>query len=247
MELDLSSNLINADGFGNLTINNGAGTFYVPANVTLTVAPGGSISVQGVNILIDGNISAPGGTLAFTAYDYSPFSTSGEGITPPPLSNSGSFTLAAGASLSVAGLIVDDLSTPSSSGTVPLVTSGGTITLTAYNAKIAQGSVLNVSGGLQINQAGAISYGNGGSLSILAAQDPGISSLVGGRLTLDAGATLEGFSGATGGSITVQAQMVQIGDSPNGAGNGRSGPYAAAPARIFQPRGVRELHDRGLW
>ena len=212
MEVDLSSDLVNVDGFGNLSIDNGDGNFYVPADVSLAAAPGGSISFKGANIQIDGSLSVPGGTLAFTAYDYSPYSTP---LSTPPVDPSrGSFTLGTGASLSVAGLIVDDLATTSSDGTVPLVTNGGAISISAYDADLAEGSSLDVSGGLQINHSSTISYGNGGSLSILAGCDPKITSLVGGQLTLDA--TLKGYSGAVGGSLTVLAPLVQIGDSADG-------------------------------
>ncbi|MCE0484088.1 MAG: filamentous hemagglutinin family protein [Methylacidiphilales bacterium] len=215
-ELDLSSDLVNADGFGNLTIVNSNGNFYVPADVMLAAAPGGSISFEGANIRIDGSLSAPGGTLAFIADDYSPYAidSPGAGVTPPPDPTRGSFTLGAGASLSVAGLVVDDFSTTSSDETIPLATNGGTLSIKAFNADFAKGSLLDVSGGLLVNEAGAISYGNGGSLSILAGQDPNIAGLVGGQLTLDA--TLKGYSGATGSSLTVLAPLVQIGNSAAG-------------------------------
>ncbi len=213
-EVDLSSDLVNADGFGKLSIINGDGDFYVPADVSLAAAPGGSISFQAANIQIDGSVSAPGGTLAFAAYDYSPYSNTLLTSAPPADPSRGSFTLGSGASLSAAGIIVDDLSTVSSGGTVPVATNGGTISISAYSANLVEGSLLDVSGGVRVNEAGGISYGSGGSLSILAGRDPAVTSLVGGKLTL--GATLKGYSGAVGGSLTVLAPLVQIGDSAGG-------------------------------
>ncbi len=69
--------------------------------------------------------------------------------------------------------------------------------------------MINVSGGAEVSAAGKVTYGKGGNLSILAGQDPGISSLAGNTFTL--GSTLEGYSGGKGGALTIQAPLVQVG------------------------------------
>jgi filamentous hemagglutinin len=212
----LSTDLVNADGFGNLTINNDDGSIFVPAGVGLTTAAGGSIAFNGANIDIEGSLAAPGGKLSFTTDDYSPYADSNSPLTgdpllstPPSDSTRGNFTLGANASLSVAGLLVDDRSTAPAPGSLPLATSGGTIAIEAYSATLTAGSILNVSGGAAVSGAGKVTYGNGGSLSIVAGQDPNLLSLVGGHLVL--GSTLEGYSGGTGGSLTIQAPLIQVG------------------------------------
>jgi filamentous hemagglutinin family protein len=212
----LSSDLINADGFGNFTINNGDGSIFVPSSVALTAQAGGSITFNAANIDIEGSIAAPGGKLSFTVADYSPYADSNSPLTGDPLLNTpapdptrGLFTLGPSASLSVAGLLVDDRSTAPAPGSLPLVTNGGTIAINSYDATLETGSVINVSGGIAVNGANEVTYGSGGKLSIIAGQDPNLLSLVGGYLIL--GSTLEGYSGGTGGSLAIQAPLIQVG------------------------------------
>jgi hypothetical protein len=101
----------------------------VPDNVT-TLA-GGVINLTGQNIKIDGQVSAPSGTLKFTADNISPFITAPP--TPPDVNYGiGQFILDPNASLSTAGLIVDDRETAAAPGTLPLLTDGGTISIQAY-------------------------------------------------------------------------------------------------------------------
>jgi filamentous hemagglutinin len=225
----LSADLTNADGFGQLKLNNSdgaigasGGTITVPENVALNVAPGGSITFQAANIDIEGQITAPGGTLSFTAYNYSPDSTSispytGGQLTgtPPPVAGRGTFTLGSGASLSAAGLIVNDSTTSSAPDVLPLATGGGQIAISAYNVDLQAGSTINVSGGVQVTSANAFKDGSGGGITIQAGVDPSISSLYGGQLIL--GSTFEGYSGTVGGSLTIQAPLVQVGGATTNA------------------------------
>ena len=96
----------------------------------------------------------------------------------------------------------------------PLVTAGGSIAINALSANLTPGSVIDVSGGAAISPTGKVTYGNAGSLSIIVGNDPGVPSAIGGYLNL--GATLKGFSGASGGSLALQATAVQIGGlNPN--------------------------------
>lgn len=213
-DLVLSSDLVNVDGFGRLTINNGDGSIFVPADVALTTQAGGSITLKAANIDIEGSLSAPSGTLSLYAYDYSPYAVSaspltGESLqaTPPADPSRGQFTLGTTGSLSVAGLIVDDRF--ASSDRLPLATNGGTIAINAYSANLAVGSTIDASGGVAVSAANKVTYGSGGSLSIKAGQDPNLTSLIGGNLVL--GSTLSGYSGTKGGSLTIQAPLIQIG------------------------------------
>ena len=207
-QINLSADLVNVDGFGNLSVTNSDGNFYIPSGVTLTTAAGGSVSLQGANILIDGAINSPDGNLNFTAYDYSPYNYTPLIAAPPVDGTRGLFTLGSVASLNTAGLIVNELSGGQG---LPLATNGGTISVDSFSANLTSGSSINVSGGVAVNEAGAITYGNGGSVSILAGRDPRITGLVGGQLNL--ASNLQGYSGAHGGSLTLQAPLIQIGGS----------------------------------
>ena len=209
-ELDLSSDLVNVDGFGTFTINDDNGNIAVPSSVALTTSAGGSISLNAANLDIEGSLTAAGGKLSFTVDDFSPYvDTSQFTATPAIDPTRGNFILGSSGSLSVAGLIVDDRSTAPAPGSLPLVISGGAITIDAFNANLKAGSSINVSGGAAVSSASKLTYGAGGNLSIVAGQDPNILSLVGGQLAL--GSTLEGYSGSTGGSLTIQAPLIQVG------------------------------------
>jgi filamentous hemagglutinin len=210
----LSQDITNTNGFGVLSIDTSAGgTVSVPGNISLATVPGGQITFLAANIDIEGSVSAPDGALNFKVLDVSP-ATNGAGLTntPPTDFSRGNFTLDADASLSTAGLIVDDRATASTPGRLPFATSGGAISIAGINVDLTPGSTINVSGGVAVNASGQIAYGNAGSISILGGEDPVVGSLVvGGRLVL--GSTLTGYSGNVNGagSLTVQAPLVQIG------------------------------------
>ncbi|MEI9896971.1 MAG: hypothetical protein WDN28_24705 [Chthoniobacter sp.] len=246
--LVLSSDLVNFDGFGSLTIDNSDGDILVPNDVAMTTAPGGSIVMKAANIDIRGDLSAPGGSLDFTAYDFSPYEAdilknsyalggSSDFKIPRPDGSRGTFTLAGSASLSTAGNIVDDQFTADSPLDQPIVKNGGTISIQSYNADLQKGGVVDVSGGLAMSVTGKASYGNAGGISILAGQDPKIASLTGGRLKL--ASTLKGYSGAKGGSLALQAPLIRIGSDAAGRGE-----FNLAP-RVFRSRRVQQLLAHG--
>jgi filamentous hemagglutinin len=216
----LSPDLFTTNGFGNLTVRDGDGTVTVPAGVELDAGDGGSVTMTAANMNIDGSIVAPGGSINLTVYDYSPYeftvlNSETDPATPAPNSARGNFVLGSGASLDVAGLVIDDRDGAPDAGTLPEETAGGSVSIDSYNADIEAGSSINVSGGVEETAAGKPAYGAGGSISILAGSDPEIATLLGGRLELEG--QLSGYSGSRGGSLTVQSQQIQIGGQ---AGNG---------------------------
>ena len=210
----LSPDLVGAAGFGRVTIDNADGDVTVPAGVTLATTPGGSIALAAANLDIEGRLSAPGGSLTLNAYDVSPTTAyalhlAESSQTPDADPTRGTFTLGAEASLSTAGLIVDDRAGVAGAGETPLVTGGGSISIAGYTVDLQSGSAIDVSGGVALSTSGKATYGDGGSLSIAAGQDPAIASLLGGRLVFDA--TLSGYAGAKGGSLSVLAPFIQVG------------------------------------
>jgi filamentous hemagglutinin len=54
-----------------------------------------------------------------------------------------------------------------------------------------------------------VAYGDGGSISIKTGKDLSLGSVTGGTIQL--GSSLRGYSGAVGGSLSIQAQLIQIG------------------------------------
>jgi len=210
----LSPNLLSNDGFGNVSITNGDGSITIPAGVSLKGQPHGSLTLLGANVDIEGKVSMPGGTLSFTAFDFTPTPLVPPTQTPGANLNRGHFTLGSLASLSTAGLVIDDRPSSLTAGTLPLVLNAGSISITSYDANLALGSSIDVSGGLGINASSKLTYGRGGSISISAGQDPLVASLLGGKLTLDA--KLTGFSGTVGGKLSITAPQIQIGGTTSG-------------------------------
>jgi filamentous hemagglutinin family protein len=228
-ELDLSANLVNVDGFGNLSITNnnshyvsgnsgpttGTGNIAVPAGVSLTAQPGSTMTFDAANIDIEGQISAPGGSLNFTAENTSPLVLANPTLAAPPAIDPtrGQFTLGSQAVLDTSGLIVDDRSSSPTAGDLPQVTGGGSVKINGFGADLAQGSKIDVSGGVDVSASGSLSYGAGGNITVNAGVDPSVakSGVSGGSLVLDA--ELDGYSGGKGGSLTVLAPLIQIGGS----------------------------------
>jgi filamentous hemagglutinin family protein len=235
-ELDLSADLVNVDGFGNLTIEgnvptsnnyndasasavsvlNTTGNIALPAGVALITEPRGSITLASVNIDVEGSILAPGGNLSFTTQNLE--SSESAGATSPleAVSGRGDFTLGAGALLSSAGLIVDNEAGSPFANTLPQVTNSGNIIIQSLNANLELGSSIDASGGALISTAGKTSYGAAGKIEIEAGEDssPGSAyGIVGGNLIL--GSTLSADSGRSGGggTLAIVAPAIQVGGS----------------------------------
>jgi filamentous hemagglutinin family protein len=201
-EVILSPDLFSEDGFGALTVNNGDGNINVPAGVALNAPAFGSVSFTAANLTIGGSITAPDGALNFTVDYISPYGAAQS-------STRGNFVLAPGATLSTAGLIVDNLEFSPTEETLPEALGGGSVTIDSFSANLAVGSSIDVSGGVMGNPTGTLTYGNGGTITIKAGQDPVSTATLGGRLNL--GATLTGYSGAAGGTLSILAPAIQIG------------------------------------
>ena len=223
----LSAGLLSNQGFGSLLINNKDGNILVPMDVSLSALAGGSISLYGANLTINGTLSAPGGSLTLIAYANSPYDTElqaaiGNGGFIPSSSTRGKVIVGASAVISTAGLVVNDradatqalllphqllITDAQGASTYQSTSKGGSVLMQAYTVEFATGSIVDVSGGLI---AGTLmTYGNAGTISIQAGNDPLASSLMGGHLNL--GTTLKGFSGATGGTLSLQAPTIQVG------------------------------------
>ena len=217
----LSPELLDEEGFGSLEVNNPDGDIVVPKNVTLSAAPKGSIALYGASISIDGSVLAPGGVLSFTTYNISPsFATEFSILTPAgsapfplPATDRGIFMLGREARLSTAGLIADDTpQSPSAEGEA-ISSGGGEIKVNSYNASFVSGSVIDVSGGVYVSEKGSKTYGKAGSISLTTGTDPGFAGLIGGTITM--GSTLRGYSGSTGGSLSIQANLIEVAGGSN--------------------------------
>ncbi len=221
----LSPELLTTDGFSWFSVINKDGSIEIPQNVALATPPrgqgkstNGSITLNGSNVTILGTVNAPGGTVSVTANNITQAVVNAQkNNTGVPLSadpTRGNVVLAPGSSISTAGLIVDERLNAPQLLALPLDTAGGSVSITAYNANLSPGSQIDVSGGVAISSAGVRTYGDAGSISIVAGTDTSQKAVIGGKFLL--GSTLKGFSGAKGGLLSLQAaQPIQIGGTTN--------------------------------
>jgi hypothetical protein len=204
-------------GFGNIEIENTEGDITVPSSNPLALPAGGSLKIAGRNISVNSNISAPSGSIVMSAYNYTPMAyarAAAEGLfqnvaAPAAIAGQGTVRVAKGVYLDVAGQFADERPSSIMPYQNKVLLSGGTVSLTGYSVLLEPESLVDASGGVRGRPSGKFQYGNGGSISILAGKDPSLSTTTGGKLQLDG--TLQAYSVAKGGSLSLQANTVQIG------------------------------------
>jgi filamentous hemagglutinin len=214
-QVDLSPGLVGRNAFGRLTVENPDGAVRVPAGVSLDAGPGGLVRLTASNLTIDGRITAPGGTLSFSVANISLEKVNETNLTrvkPDPTPGRGNFVLGAGAVLSTAGLLVDDR--PGSVRLPPVVKNGGTVLIEAFDVRLSEGSLVDVSGGARLGSNGGTTYGDAGSITIKSGDDLAIAEVFGGGLSL--GGRLRGLSGAHGGALSLTALAFRVGGGDQG-------------------------------
>ncbi|MCS6248268.1 MAG: filamentous hemagglutinin family protein, partial [Opitutus sp.] len=234
----LSPELVSKSGFGRITVDNRDGNVVVAADGGLALPAGGQLTLTGKNVLVLADLSAPGGKIALTANGVSHDESNTSDLlgTAPVLGeNRGLLHVASGVTVSAAGVIQNDAV---GSAEDPLVTKGGTVTLTGFGLDLESGSTLDVSGGVYATSGARLAYGNGGTLSLFSGRDATEPTVLGGYLNL--GATLKGFSGAKGGSLVLMAPALHI-----GGGTAASNATVLDP-EFFQTGGFTSFDLRGI-
>ena len=130
----------------------------------------------------------------------------------------GIVTVGPRASISTAGMLVNDMPGSLERYQQPVAINGGTITISAYDVIMRKGGALDVSGGVLLPSTGSARYGNAGTIFLLGGQDPDLVDISNGSLQL--GSTLKGYAGvnATTGTLSITAPAIQIGLSSSLAG-----------------------------
>ena len=240
------------NNFASLQVINPDGTITLPRGVALKAPPAGSIALSGANVSILGKLEAPGGNISAVVYNISPslaaaLRAGGSGsVLPLPNRDRGQFRLGNGAVINAAGLIVDNRPGSPTLSSVPKVTNGGTVSIKTYSADLAPGSLIDVSGGVEFGPRGERAFGTAGSIEILAGQDLGLLAVDGGSLQL--GGSLKGFSGTSkGGTLSLQAQLIQIGGSLLSPASLRLGPdfFGQGGFSTFKLTGFGEALEAG--
>jgi hypothetical protein len=183
-----------------------------------------SFSATANTVDIASSITIPGGTLALTAaytkassIQNADFRSGNGGL----VGGSGLVAIESGVTLSTAGLWTNERN---GTGSTPVAANGGTIAISSYfgDIDLAPGSVINVSAGAYETPAGAITPGNGGTLTLaaglvphsLGTNDPSLSV---GQIYFDGNALgllqpgqLQGYgvAGGKGGTLNVSDTVV---------------------------------------
>ncbi len=174
--------------FGNVTIFNGEGDVSVPEETKLQLQPRGSLAITAANLDIQGDITAPNGSLSFTALKLTPYLEHRFRDLAVALeirdviANRGRFSLGERTRLDVSGLVVDDRPLARDPLSQPLAIDGGSISIAGYSVTLPQGSVLDASGGVVFSRSGTRTYGAGGSITIRGGSDPRNAHLLNGLI-----------------------------------------------------------------
>lgn len=197
--------LMTRGGFTRIAAHaNGAVT--IPEDVSIRLAPGGSIAVRGRSIDVAGDVIVPAGTI-----DLQTRETLGSGTDPAAFA----LTVRAGVTISTAGTWVNDSATVRSAlGSDPIASHGGSISLRShYDLTLDAGTIIDVSGGGYVDRAGHVVGGNGGSITLASGRLPGADRQ---QAALLLGGELRGWSLTHGGSLAITASQVTIGGQPQG-------------------------------
>ncbi len=200
------------------------GSVSVPRDTVLEVPPGGAVSIAGNRVRVEGTIGAPGGSVNIAA-------------TTTARAGEASAVVASGATVSTAGLWVNELL---DGATGPILArerriDGGSVVLSSsFRAATEPGSLLDVSGGARLDVTGRLVAGNAGS--ILVEGGVGVrDDLLFGPVSVQG--EMRGFSAVRGGTLSVRAASVTVGQS--GAGD------LALPADFFQRGGFTTYNVSG--
>jgi len=217
----LPSSILTSGGFRNFTLNNPDGSITLPVGTTLQALSRANLDFRASNISILGSIIAPGASVSlrapnFTLSQLDLFANTSVTTTPSPNPGRGRFTLGQNGLIDTSGVLIDDRANSPTAGSVPLVLGGGSVNISAYDVILNDGGIIDVSGGARADARGRISYGNAGSISVSGGRDINVPSVLGGALVLES--TMSGFSGARGGSLTLNGPAFQIGGASAPAG-----------------------------
>ena len=161
-----------------------------------SLAAGGELSARGGDTALSGSIDIPSGTVEI------------ETIQPPALRPA--LRVTETARIDVSGSWINDSELLNPDGpSAPLWRDGGQVSLVAEgDLSMAAGSVIDVSGGAQFTNQGAIVAGSPGAITLRSVVDP--TEVVSSSLTLDG--DLRGYGLESGGALTLVAGGFVIGD-----------------------------------
>ncbi|KAB2921910.1 MAG: filamentous hemagglutinin N-terminal domain-containing protein, partial [Dechloromonas sp.] len=211
--LELSQSLVD-NGFSRFDITSD-GRIEVAADVALKLQPGGSFTAAGRQVVVAGDIVAPGGSIKLVTRDMS----QAPGLFPTLADAAfSSLILSDGALLSTAGRWANDQLDRSLASRQVLAVDGGSVTLdSAYDIDLRAGSRIDVSGGAQLTSAGKLVAGDAGKITLTTGGIKAAGTFAAtddldrrdASLFLDG--TLAGQALGRGGSLEINTSQVRVG------------------------------------
>jgi filamentous hemagglutinin family protein len=194
-----NSQTIDDAGFGSISFTAGQPSLppqslVVDAGTTLTVQPRGTISLNGDNITIDGNLTAQGGKIDITSTVVSGTETAffkGTGIAKLP----GDILIGSDATLDVSGFFINDAladgqasALPINAGSISIIANYGTNAGNEGGSSIAPANAVDLSGNITLAAGSVLDLQGGGHVGTngeLALDANGTPLDTGGNLTLE--------------------------------------------------------------
>lgn len=196
--LKISTDALRESGFGQVLVYSG-GRIHVQKDANLTLPEGGELSLTGLQVAVEGNITVHGGSVKLKAAEVN------EG--QAALTD---LRIGADAKIDVSGQWVNDFLALANhrSPTGPRAIHGGTVEITSQTElALDAGSAIDVSGGAWVKSSGQVRGGDAGSM-ILKSQALHLSDPDG---ALHLNGTLIGNALGQGGSLTISTPNVRIG------------------------------------
>jgi filamentous hemagglutinin family protein len=191
------------------------GTVTVNQGTSLTLAPGGSLTLQGDTINMEGSVYIPSGTVTLGAVETVASGSAPGGITVGSAGNT--------STISTRGMWVNDSATMGASGsTDPTFINGGNVTINSGgNLTVAAGTVIDASGGAWVDSSNKIHGGNGGSISLTGNYNTNNNGTTySGQLdTIVTSLQSYGVAGGKGGALSINAGGIDIGGTTSNSLN----------------------------
>lgn len=212
-QIQLDPSILGEKSFGQVSVTNYEGGIEIPAEVRLDGPARGSLTLVGANLILDGSILIPGGSVELLAMGVSKdavnrLETASTKVNPTVEEGRGLVALGPDAVIDLSGLLVDERA-GYDLHLSPRVISGGQVRMEGTDLRLVTGSVIDVSGGARIAPSGARTFGSAGAIKLAAGRDPVVTSAIGGDLVLQG--ELRGFSGARPGTLEMLAPAWEIG------------------------------------
>ena len=196
-----SAPAINAAGLGGLTV---ASTASITVDAPLDFVPGAQVRLIAPVVDIKADIAAPSGSV--TAGNILTIGSTARTVLAPSTGQA-EMTLESGATIDTEGLWVNAQLDPVNDSGLAFL-NGGSVTFdSSQGVNLVAGSSINVSSGGAVLAANKTRGGSGGNISLLTGDTTVLPA------TLILGADLRGYGVSGGGTLTIVASSVLIGDN----------------------------------